>query len=222
MGLQPDDAFRNLNARNRSVLSPAGLRTRICSDLFGVLASISSAGLGGKLKSNSLARTPRLNQMLFGYSTSMPTEIVIRHARPDDNSAVHELVQTIADETFAYLFGTKQVPIGEANWFSAWLAILRGEIVGVTMTREEWVSDLWVRSDNRRTGIRTKLLAQAEREIRSRGHDTFRLRVVKSNTQAVEFYQSQGWRVHHEFPHEKFGHAMLEMIKLLDPIPVLQ
>jgi len=149
----------------------------------------------------------------------MPPEIVIRRARPDENGAVQELVQTIADETFAYLFATPQVPIGEANWFSAWLAILAEEIVGVTMTREEWVSDLWVRSDSRRSGIGTKLLAQAEREIRSRGHDTFRLRVVKSNARAVQFYQSQGWRVHREFPHEKFGHAMLEMIKSGEPMP---
>jgi ribosomal protein S18 acetylase RimI-like enzyme len=150
----------------------------------------------------------------------MATEIVIRRARPDENSAVHELVQTIADETFAYLFSTPQVPIGEANWLSAWLAISGEQIVGVTMTREEWVSDLWIRNDSRRTGIGTKLLAHAEREIRGRGHHTFRLRVVKSNTRAVQFYQSQGWRVHREFPHEKFGHAMLEMIKLGEPIPM--
>jgi ribosomal protein S18 acetylase RimI-like enzyme len=134
--------------------------------------------------------------------------------RPDENNAVHELVQAIADETFASLFVTPHVPIGEANWFSAWLAVSGKEIVGVTMTRDEWVSDLWVRSDSRRTGIGAKLLAHAEREIRSRGHDVFRLRVVKSNTRAVQFYQSQGWRVEREFPHEKFGHPMFEMIKL--------
>jgi ribosomal protein S18 acetylase RimI-like enzyme len=132
--------------------------------------------------------------------------------RPDENHAVHELVQAIADETFASLFVTPHVPIGEANWFSAWLAVLEKEIVGVTMTRDEWVSDLWVRSESRRTGIGAMLLAHAEGEIRSRGHEIFRLRVVKSNTSAVQFYQSQGWRVHREFPHEKFGHSMFEMI----------
>ena len=150
----------------------------------------------------------------------MPTKIVIRRARPHENSAVHDLVQTIADETFAHLFASPQVPIGEANWFSAWLAILGEEIVGVTMTRDEWVSDLWVRSDSRRSGIGTKLLAHAEGEIRSRGHDTLRLRVVKSNAGAVQFYQSQGWTVNREFPHEQFGHAMLEMIKLSTSAPV--
>src|SRR5262249_39749556 len=112
-----------------------------------------------------------------------------------------------------------QVPIGEADWVSAWVAISNEEIVGVTMTRDEWVADLWVRLESRRLGIGAKLLAHAEAEIRSRGYDTFRLRVVKSNTRAVQFYQSRGWRVHHEFPHEKFGHAMFEMTKSNVAIP---
>ncbi len=140
-------------------------------------------------------------------------EIIIRRARPEENTTIHAMVQVVADETFAYLFAPRQVPIGEPDWFAAWVAITGDDIVGVAMTRDEWVSDLWVRSDSRRRGIGAKLLGHAEREIRSRGHDTFRLRVVKSNTRAVRFYQSQGWNAHREFPHEKFGHAMFEMTK---------
>jgi ribosomal protein S18 acetylase RimI-like enzyme len=117
-------------------------------------------------------------------------EIVIRRANPNENASVHALVQAIADETFAYLFAPLQVPIGKANWPSAWLAVSGEEIVGVTMTRDEWISDLWVRHDSRRTGIDGKLLTHAEHEIRSRGHGTLRLRVVKSNTRAVDFYHS--------------------------------
>ena len=153
--------------------------------------------------------------------TRMPAEIFIRRAKPSENDSVHALVQTIANETFADLFAPSQVPIGDANWLSAWLAVSGEEIVGVTMTREEWVSDLWVRCDSRRSGIGGELLAHAEREIRSRGHDTPRLRAVKSNTRAVEFYQSHGWRVQREFPHEKLGHAMFEMTKSSDMLPEL-
>lgn len=143
----------------------------------------------------------------------MKVEILVRRARPSENNLVHALVQAIADETFAYLFASSQVPIGEPDWISAWVAISGDEIVGVTMTRDEWISDLWVRSDSRRLGIGAKLLAQAEVEIRGRGHETLRLRVVKSNSRAVYFYESHGWTVRREFPHEKFGHAMLEMTK---------
>ena len=83
--------------------------------------------------------------------------------------------------------------------------------MGLVMTRDEWLSDLWVRLDSRGTGIGRKLLAHAEGEIRDRGHDTIRLRVVKSNIRAVHFYQRYGWKVYREFPHEKFGHMMFEM-----------
>ena len=137
------------------------------------------------------------------------TEVLIRRAKPRDNGAVHALVQVIADEVFAGLFASKRVPIGEPDWASAWLAISKQEIVGVTMTRGEWVSDLWVRSDSRRAGIGARLLAQAEAEICGRGYDALRLRVVKSNTRAVRFYERHGWRVHREFPHEKFGRYVL-------------
>jgi ribosomal protein S18 acetylase RimI-like enzyme len=149
---------------------------------------------------------------------AMSAEIVIRLARPSENESIHALVQTIADETFAYLFAPSRVPIGEANWSSSWLAISGEEIVGVMMTRDEWVSDLWVRRESCRTGVGGKLLARAEREIRDRGHDTIRLRVVKSNIRAVDFYQQHGWRVHHEFPHERFGHMMFEMTKTTETL----
>ena len=62
---------------------------------------------------------------------SMSAEIVIRRIRPDENSSVHQFVQAIADETFAHFFATLPVPIGDAHWVSAWLAISGDEIVGV-------------------------------------------------------------------------------------------
>jgi ribosomal protein S18 acetylase RimI-like enzyme len=145
----------------------------------------------------------------------MRAEIVIRRIRPEENEAVHAMVQVIADETFVGLFATPHVPIGEADWFAGWVALVGDEIVGVTMTREEWVSDLWVRADSRRRGVGAKLLAQAEEEIRTRGHEAFRLRVVKSNTRAVQFYEGRGWEVQREFAHEKYGHPMYEMRKAL-------
>jgi hypothetical protein len=86
--------------------------------------------------------------LLGGYCIviTMSAEIGIRLTKPSDYASVHALVQTIADETFADLFAS-QVPIGEANWGSAWLAVLGEEIVGVTKTQDMWVSDLWVRRD---------------------------------------------------------------------------
>jgi hypothetical protein len=73
------------------------------------------------------------------------------------------------------------------------------------MTHQEWVSDLWVLRESRRHGVGRKLLARGESEIAARGHETCRLRVVKSNTVAVQFYLGQGWQVAREFAHEKYN-----------------
>ena len=152
----------------------------------------------------------------------MSAEIIIRRVASSENDSVQALVQAIADETFVYLFPVPPVPVGESNWLSAWLAVFGEEIVGVTMTSDEWVSDLWVRRDSCRSGIGSKLLVHAEYEIRDRGHETLRLRVVQSNIRAVEFYQSHGWGVYREFPHEKFGHTMFEMFKSSETLLTLR
>jgi len=144
--------------------------------------------------------------------------MIVRRAQPEENDAIHAMVQIIVDETFADLFPSG-VPIGEANWLSAWVALSGEAILGVSMTKDEWLSDLWVRRDSRRLGVGARLLAKGETEIASRGHNTFRLRVVKSNVSAVQFYRSQGWTVGREFPHEKFNHPMLEMVKSNGTIP---
>lgn len=81
------------------------------------------------------------------------------------------------------------------------------------LTHEEWISDLWVLGEYRGRGVGRKLLLQGESEIAARGHETYRLRVVKSNTRAIDFYQRMGWRVEREFPHETLPTTMFEMIK---------
>lgn len=48
--------------------------------------------------------------------------MAIRRARPGEIDSIHAIVQTIANETFMDLFPSG-VPIGEANWGSAWVAI---------------------------------------------------------------------------------------------------
>jgi len=143
----------------------------------------------------------------------MTADIVIRHANPDDQNVVRALVQTIADETFGQLFAPSPVPIDDEDWTLSWLAISDTTIVGVVLTDNEWISDLWVIDTSRGLGVGKKLLRRAEAEIASRGHHACRLRVVKSNDRAVQFYLRQDWKIAREFPHEKFHHPMLEMIK---------
>jgi ribosomal protein S18 acetylase RimI-like enzyme len=153
--------------------------------------------------------------------------IQIRRAHPAESDSVRALIQSVADETFAYMWGPAHVPIGDDDWSLAWVAIADAQIlgtaqtvgtekiVGATMTRDDFVTDLWVLREFRRQGIGQKLMAQAGTEIASRGYSKLRLRVVKSNTVAVNFYFGQGWEIAREFPHEKFGHAMYELSKAI-------
>jgi GNAT superfamily N-acetyltransferase len=128
---------------------------------------------------------------------------------------VRVLIETVVNETFRDLFAPNPVPLKfkDENWPLAWVAVSDVKILGVTITSHEWVSDLWVLHEHRRQGIGSRLLAKGESEIAGRGHNACRLRVVKSNTIAVQFYLSQGWQIAREFAHEKYHHAMLEMAK---------
>ena len=142
---------------------------------------------------------------------------IIRRLQPREYDSVRALIETVVNETFRDLFAPNPVPLDfeDEDWPLAWVAVSDGKIVGVIITNQEWVSDLWVFREHRRQGIGSELLAHGEAEIAARGHQTFRLRVVRSNAVAVQFYLSQGWRIAREFAHEKHHHAMLEMAKSL-------
>ena len=153
----------------------------------------------------------------------MTIEVVIRQPQPSEYGSLRALIQRVANETFENLFAPSPVPLKfeEEDWPLAWVAVSDEKIVGVIITNQEWVSDLWVFREYRRQGVGSRLLAQGEAEIAARGHRTCRLRVVRSNAVAVQFYLGQGWQVAREFAHEKYHHAMLEMTKFL-PKQVVQ
>jgi ribosomal protein S18 acetylase RimI-like enzyme len=145
----------------------------------------------------------------------MTIEVIIRRPQTHEYDAVRVLIETVANETFRDLFAPNRVPLkfADEDWLLAWVAVSDAKILGVVLTNQEWVSDLWVLREHRRQGVGSRLLAQGESEVAARGHQTCRLRVVKSNTDAVQFYRSQGWQMAREFAHEKYHHAMLEMTK---------
>ena len=145
----------------------------------------------------------------------MSSELAIRRAQAIEYGAVRTLIETVANETFKDLFAPNPVPLEfkDEDWPSAWVAVSDKGIVGVIITGQEWVDDLWVLREHRRRGLGSRLLAQGEAEIAGRGYPTCRLRVVRSNVAAVQFYLSRGWQIAREFAHEKYHHAMLEMAK---------
>ena len=144
-------------------------------------------------------------------------EVAIQRPRPNEYDSVRELIEIVATETFKDVFAPNPVPLEfkDEDWPLAWVAASDAKILGVIITHQEWVDDLWVLQKYRRQGVGRRLLAQGESEIAVRGYQTCRLRVVRSNLVAVRFYSRQGWRIAHEFAHEKYHHPMLEMAKPL-------
>ena len=122
-------------------------------------------------------------------------------------------MQTVVNEIYGGIWAPPPLPIDEESWNLSWIAIVNGNIIGMVMTHDDWVTDIWVLRESRGHGIGQKLLAKGEAEIFDRGHRAFRLRVLQLNTKAIEFYTRQGWRVARQFPHERFPVMMLKMVK---------
>ena len=141
-------------------------------------------------------------------------EISIRRPRPDEYDFVRALVQTVVDEIYGGVWASPPLPIDDEDWSLAWVAVCGTKIVGMVLTHEDWIDDLWVLRERRSQGVGQQLLLHAEAEIAGRGYRKFWLRVVKSNVKAISFYNRLGWQVEREFPHETLPVGMLEMSKV--------
>lgn len=140
-------------------------------------------------------------------------EVSIRRPQPQELKSVRALVQTVVDEVYGGIWAPPPLSIDKEGWELSWIAAADSKIVGVVLTSEEWLDDLWVLRETRGHGVGQRLLAQAEAEIAARGHQTLRLRVALSNAAAIDFYRRHGWQIARAFPHEKFPIVMLEMFK---------
>jgi GNAT superfamily N-acetyltransferase len=140
---------------------------------------------------------------------------VIRPAVAADLPAIEQLVLAVAREVYGHLF-RDDVPRPEGNWMQALVAEQDGPIVGVIVADDDWIEDLWVAEPYRGGGVGSRLLTAGERQIAARGHAMAHLRVVAENESARRFYAARGWAETSPYPHEKWGFAMLDLIK---PLP---
>jgi GNAT superfamily N-acetyltransferase len=145
--------------------------------------------------------------------------LVIRPAGEQDLAAVEQFVSSVASQVFGHLF-QGDPPRPDGNWAESLLADLDGRIIGVMVADDDWIADLWVAEDCRDQGVGGLLLAAGERHIAGRGHEQGYLRVVAENLGARRFYARHGWSETVTYPHEKWGFAMIDLVKPLTPRPV--
>jgi GNAT superfamily N-acetyltransferase len=91
---------------------------------------------------------------------------------------------------------------------------LRGGLYGWTWGGCGYVELLWVRDDERGSGLGTKLLKAAEAEILSRGCD--RVALSTHSFQAQGFYARFGYTECGRTPGYPHGYADIHMMKLLN------
>lgn len=143
------------------------------------------------------------------------SEVITRLAGKDDaerlNAALRQLSRELGDEHLASDEDVARAGFGESPSFSAFLAELDGEIVGVALcsaffstTRGAagvFVSDLWVVEAQRGSGVARRLLAAVcDHAAREWEAAFMRLNVYHHNSSAVAAYERLGLATDH---HEK-------------------
>jgi ribosomal protein S18 acetylase RimI-like enzyme len=146
----------------------------------------------------------------------MNSDAIIRRYAEPDLAGIEQLVTAVVLECYGHLLRDFHFDRSE-NWAASWVVarISAGgaEIIGVMLTGDDWLDDLWIARSYRGGGLGRDLLGIAENEIFARGHAQARLRVVAENTRALRFYARQGWQADRRYAHERNGFDMIDMIK---------
>ena len=82
------------------------------------------------------------------------------------------------------------------------VADVDGEVAGFVMVIGDEVEQVFVDREHRGTGLAGLLLAEAERQVASAGHDVAWLAVVAGNARARRFYERCGWADEGDLPYE--------------------
>ena len=141
--------------------------------------------------------------------------ITQRHPDESELAEVKAFVQEVVDETYSGLWSKAPIAICESDWLRSWIVTEGSVIVGVVLTLDGWLEDLWIAKSCRSQGLGAQLLLRAESEIAQSGFEVAKLRVVSTNTRAISFYELHGWQAEDKYPHEQFPIFMVEMRKRL-------
>ncbi|WP_332768145.1 GNAT family N-acetyltransferase [Phenylobacterium sp.] len=133
-----------------------------------------------------------------------------------DQTQLKDCVQASLDATYGGLWSSEPLSVWDEDWTSARVACIDDRVVGVGLTRDDVLNDLWVHPSAQGLGAGTRLLAELEQEIFARGFSIARLRCLEPNTRARKFYASRGWTEVRVYPHETIPLNTVDMEKAAD------
>ena len=136
---------------------------------------------------------------------------------PNDLEQISNIVLEVTREKYGHLFSNELMISNDPNsWKRSWVVAVNNIIVGVGLSNDDCIDDLWLRSQYRRRKIGSDLLSILESQIKKSGHLQARLRVVAENEAARRFYRRHGWQELKTYPHEKWGFLMVDLQKALN------
>lgn len=141
--------------------------------------------------------------------------MIIRRATPADVVAIKDCVEASLNATYGGFWTSEPLAAGDEDWGSTLIASSSDSIIGVGLSEEAVISDLWVHPAAQGLGTGTALLAALESEIAGRGFATARLRCLEPNHKSRSFYVSRGWTEVRVYPHEKIPLNTVDMEKPL-------
>jgi ribosomal protein S18 acetylase RimI-like enzyme len=133
-----------------------------------------------------------------------------------DLESANRLANAVVHELYGHLIGRAAYEINRVWALETGLvAQVNNFSVGVGITDQDSINDLWLLPKFRRQGIGSALLTLLEAQISERGFRHATLRAVAENQTARKFYSSQGWQELQIYPHEKWGFLMVDFSKEL-------
>lgn len=137
----------------------------------------------------------------------------VRRIRPEETAAASSFVQAVVDETYAFIWPEGAPPIDTTDWTPAWVADDDGRLIALMLSSGDCIDDLWVAGPHRGQGLGSKLLTIGESEIRERGFQHAKLRIVAGNELAADFYRRCGWIFVRKYSHDRLPIVMMDFEK---------
>ena len=76
--------------------------------------------------------------------------MIVRHPELIEHDDIHQFVSTVVNEIYGGAWSTCPIEVESQDWSDAWIACSGPEIVGVVLTKDEWIDDLVLTHSDRR------------------------------------------------------------------------